>query len=426
MININNFTDSEFLSFLYAERDRELSNKAYPGWSNWALVGTIIAIFCYVYELLGEYRGEINYSYALFCLNILSALLLSATPTIWYIISCFKRKRMIDSNRVRTLSEVFPIIFFILAALLAIGIVILDFYASLNHIIIYLWGGYILLLLAVCVYTIIFRNKLVIDWRHFSALSNDVLDLCYIIIVSVLLPVIEFFAIKGMGKFDIFSVEFKLAVCSLSIIAVLYMLLQINLKKTDITTRIDLLIDVYLHSKESKENIYKHLEILRFGQNSAQALELEIQNMKNGIKQFKDTIPTLNKHYEDLKNTRVTEVQELRIVPDEITKTLQQGQNLLDQMEKLLSKCKELLILKICIDGEQVQSTLNEAKEELQAGLMEVEHLQKMTFKYIEQYACYSEGKLCGVKNCARRNFKKKKTLKDKIKSIFRNKKCTK
>lgn len=425
MINISKFTDSEFLSFLYAERDRELSNKAYPGWSNWALVGTIIAIIFYGYELLGEHRAEINYSYAILDLNIFSALLLSATPTIWYIISCFKRKRMVDSNRVRSLSEVFPIIFFIIATLLAVGIVILDFYANISPIIIYLWGGYILVLLAICIYTIIFRNKLVIDWRHFNAFSSDVLEFCYIIVVTVLLTIIDFFAIRGMGKLDFFSIELKLAICSLSLVVVIYMLLQINLKKTDITTRIDLLIDVYLHTNESKENIYKNLEILRFGQNSAQALELEIQNIKKSIKQFKEGIPTLNKYYEDLMNTKITAFQELRTVPDEITITLQQGQNLLDQMEKLLSKCQEILNLKICIiDIEQVQNTLNEAKEELQAGLLEVENLQKMAFEYVEQYACYSEGRLCCMQDCSRRY--NKNSLINKIKSLFRNKKCKK
>ena len=54
-MTISDMPDSEFLSFLYSERDRENSISEYhQGWSNWALVGSIITIACFVYATVKD------------------------------------------------------------------------------------------------------------------------------------------------------------------------------------------------------------------------------------------------------------------------------------------------------------------------------------------------------------------------------------
>ena len=42
----------EFLSFLYAEKNRLIQNNVMPGWSIWALEGVIISILIYSYNLI--------------------------------------------------------------------------------------------------------------------------------------------------------------------------------------------------------------------------------------------------------------------------------------------------------------------------------------------------------------------------------------
>lgn len=56
---ILNLNDSEFISFLYSERDRENSLSQYQGWNNWALAGAIIAILCFVYATIKD-AGQID------------------------------------------------------------------------------------------------------------------------------------------------------------------------------------------------------------------------------------------------------------------------------------------------------------------------------------------------------------------------------
>ena len=44
--NIIELSDSEFLSYLYAERDREESLNSYQGWNIWAIVGALVTVVC--------------------------------------------------------------------------------------------------------------------------------------------------------------------------------------------------------------------------------------------------------------------------------------------------------------------------------------------------------------------------------------------
>ena len=49
---IPDLSDTEFISFLYSERDRENSLSLYQGWNYWALIGAIITILSVAYSAL--------------------------------------------------------------------------------------------------------------------------------------------------------------------------------------------------------------------------------------------------------------------------------------------------------------------------------------------------------------------------------------
>ena len=49
--DINKLSHAEFLSFLYSERDREISNKYMPGWSNWVLIGAMVSFLTITYSI---------------------------------------------------------------------------------------------------------------------------------------------------------------------------------------------------------------------------------------------------------------------------------------------------------------------------------------------------------------------------------------
>lgn len=100
---ILNLNDSEFISFLYSERDRENSLSQYQGWNNWALAGAIIAILCFVYATIKD-AGQIDSMQCIYYATGSIAFFLAYHT--W--LSFFERKRGHDFTRVRLLREKTP------------------------------------------------------------------------------------------------------------------------------------------------------------------------------------------------------------------------------------------------------------------------------------------------------------------------------
>jgi hypothetical protein len=49
---VTELSDAEFLSYLYAERDREESLNSYQGWNLWVVIGAMITVACAVYGII--------------------------------------------------------------------------------------------------------------------------------------------------------------------------------------------------------------------------------------------------------------------------------------------------------------------------------------------------------------------------------------
>lgn len=49
---IPEMSDSEFLSFLYSERNRENDISQYQGWNTWVLIGAAITSLCAFYSTI--------------------------------------------------------------------------------------------------------------------------------------------------------------------------------------------------------------------------------------------------------------------------------------------------------------------------------------------------------------------------------------
>ena len=47
---VDEWDDTDFLSYLYSEREREHSQSQYQGWNNWALAGALIMAICAAYN----------------------------------------------------------------------------------------------------------------------------------------------------------------------------------------------------------------------------------------------------------------------------------------------------------------------------------------------------------------------------------------
>lgn len=103
-VDIEKMSDSEFLSWLYLERDREESIRNKPGWTIWALGAALISILYFIYSFLEENINNIELEKAIICSSAFLAVILYLSPFH----SLLKVKRALDYKRFRELKDEAP------------------------------------------------------------------------------------------------------------------------------------------------------------------------------------------------------------------------------------------------------------------------------------------------------------------------------
>ena len=147
-----NLNDEAFISFLYSERDRENNLNQVPGWSNWAIIGAIVAVLWTAYGIAKV--GTIDVKSLLFYISGFIGLFWNYRS--WA--NFFRRERGIDYGRVKLLKDVFPkvdvIMILICSLLMSVAIIH-------NHgldIVAWFWWFWIINWLIIECYTIVATN----------------------------------------------------------------------------------------------------------------------------------------------------------------------------------------------------------------------------------------------------------------------------
>ena len=116
-LKINELSGGEFLSYLYAERDREESLNHFQGWNIWAVVGAMITVACATYSIICNHLGEIDRLKTGYLVsNYVSRLFL-----LWFVVVSVKsfvaRKRAMDYKKLKYLKDVAPIPYLIVSTI---------------------------------------------------------------------------------------------------------------------------------------------------------------------------------------------------------------------------------------------------------------------------------------------------------------------
>lgn len=101
--HITDLSDSDFLSFLYAEREREINIHSFHGWNNWVLIGAIITFVCSGYTILKNNPDLCKLSVLYYTISLVSLFLV-----YHYLEPIFSKERNVDLSKVRMMKEVFP------------------------------------------------------------------------------------------------------------------------------------------------------------------------------------------------------------------------------------------------------------------------------------------------------------------------------
>ncbi|MBR5984709.1 MAG: hypothetical protein IK025_13440, partial [Bacteroidales bacterium] len=275
MMNVKDFTDAEFLSFLYSEKSREIENNAVPGWNKWAIYGTIATTVIYLYyAITNNYK---NYDYRIFSMYIIG---LSA---IFLYLLIYKRlnsdvKTYIQS-KVRPLIKEAPILLYVFQLIINSVLALIQFYW--NSLSVIFFGIIIALIINVfiLIYIIKNRNKFVLAKLKIQVLNNLKIDVLVhsflggiytLIIVTTLI-----YLIKEPKSF--YHSEFELAFGITTLTILIYLLLKIIKKNNNVSDELDRLINKFVIGSISKEEAYNKYILIMYGLSAYQAIEKDLE-----------------------------------------------------------------------------------------------------------------------------------------------------
>jgi hypothetical protein len=277
--NIRKLNESEFLSFLYAEKDRLHTNFSKPGWSNWAIGGTFVALVVYAFNIFKELTTTsscVGWSDILMLFIGFSSLLIvvmMAYPLL------FPKEEIYYPNRLTTLWDEIPIFDLVYTGVLYLVLSILLIIC--NN---YSWILFVFVFVALSKLVIVYllwrdRNKLVSSGTKYSIIPNNWIGLVQRSIdfgLFILIAVYSFW--KYVPKLNQHLNELQIAAVILGLWGIVYIFFKTNSTSNRMLNGIDNIIDKYAYSNISQQSAIEELTCLRYGSNVNQIVKNDLSS----------------------------------------------------------------------------------------------------------------------------------------------------
>ncbi len=340
---VTELSDANFLSYLYAERDREESLNSYQGWNSWAVVGALITVACAAYGIISKHITDLDRLRTLYLVSKYLGTIFGFWYAGLFYMSFLERKRATDYKRIKRLKDVAPIPYLIVVTVCSVGI-------ALNFLIIPCdnrWNGVTIswIVLAVCYLLISFNvyvNRNTIVW----AVKDDVwfsrTGQMFVagMSVYVMFWMIWKWSLENISGPLVGTPEFELAVCITAFVMLVYLYLKIKLKNRK-SSEIDVLIDEYLYKGKSKEEVYGQLRINLLGRDMLETCSKEFL----ALKRYYDDFDFQKKKLEDLKVTLsngTVEASSLEGLFDSLRESLEYSGEWVKRLDALHDRLEEI------------------------------------------------------------------------------------
>lgn len=252
------YSDAEFLSFLYAEKERLRNNNLYPGWSSWALACVLFSLIAYCYSLMKA--GGINIVLLYHIFSVFCPLVLYVTHVVeWRI-----RIENGDAVRLAHLRDVAPVTLLVFILIISLSCAVIGFLYPVRRDLPYIWSATFILTCVSLVSVYLDRNSWVTRSGIYLLSSSHRWNsvLLTFLFASVSMPV--YIAVRQLA-FG-YSKEFEMVICMVSVVEVSYLLSKsLFIKTTD--KSVDEIIYNYLYRGKNRTSTINELEIVMLGIN---------------------------------------------------------------------------------------------------------------------------------------------------------------
>lgn len=239
----------EFLSFLYAEKSRELENNSAPGWSIWAIWGIIISMILFSYDAIMDKKPDIN---------ILLLYFLYALTWILIIVQFIFtfRRRIYSSIKVRRLIEEAPVTLYTVRAILSVVGLIISIAKHLGWYSCLLWSIVSIFNIAVVGYVYLHKNKIVKAGLKTNIFTKEKYDLYCNWALIFIYSLIASFQLQIIQNDTFARTEFEITVAISFTILALCKLINIS-QRNKTAEGLDYIIDAFTGGFINQKDAYK-------------------------------------------------------------------------------------------------------------------------------------------------------------------------
>lgn len=374
----------EFLSFLYAEKNRLIQNNVMPGWSIWALEGVIISILIYSYNLI--LINSLDY------INIIKQITI-LLPSFLCVFHIFLfGKHIIKSRIVKLLYNEKTILYYIVNLIVSVLGCIL--YVLLTETVIYgqiLWIIMCSLNLYIVLYILLNRDKILFNFTYFDISHNKIINHTIYFLSIIIYYIISRIHLKDFNLKNISKEEFELAFL-FWIIVLLFCLTYRVSKQNKVIFNMDQIISRYIMGDINNAEAYEEYVELVQGQDILRLLEKQKSEMLFYNNKCNAAIEDVYKI-----NEAITEINITTDIYFIINKKIDEYWGLVDMVSKTYDKSNRIFDDVYNIDFLKTKEVLKAIKEfnEVNHKTMKVavdlgEKLNDTTNKLINDIGCIS------------------------------------
>lgn len=400
--NISELTNTEFLSFLYSERDREESLNSYQGWNVWAVIGAMITVVCAVYGIICNHQDEIDWLNMSYIASGIIGFCFCYRSWGKFILSFLERKRGVDYRKVKYLKEVAPIPYLVVALLCSVTFAV--FFPLANSVcrwellsILWIWMAVANIFVLLNVY--FGKDSIVMSYVDGILFPNVRLWIWIEMAISSIYSIIWFWSFK-LSTGQLFeSPDIEVAACMASFVLLLYLLLMIKMANRK-SSVIDVLLDEYIYKEAKKEVVFQKLQANRMGYGIVEICKLELDELMKYAEDFN----VQKKQMEIIKEALANDTVDVCHIQEEMEKVTKAMNYIIDWSQKV-----RLLDSKMIKVKDQVKEVVLDENFDkmLDVGDWMLEKADVMTH-YVEEvmneFKGYAERHACRNQDCPMRD----------------------
>lgn len=405
---MNDLTKSEFLSFLYSEKERVNSNFSRPGWSNWAIGGSLVGLIVFLFDFMTTLDDVINWEIVLMLFITLLSFTFIAIMAYQMI---FPKEEIYYPNRITTLWNEYPILESTISGLSFLVIFIL--LLTMHN---YSWLLYIVgflsfdKLLPLC-FLFYKRNKLVPAGIKYNIIPNKGATgyLLKIISFIVFICIIIYSSWDIMNDIKIYTKEIKVATVLIGFWILIYIFFKINSTPNKIANNIDNIIEKVVYSGFSQKDAMEELMFLKYGGRVNQVVDNDLSSYFTALKSLNDVNSNLDiiiKSIDEGKLNQQNYIEWSRYINSQRSKlndANSKGANLITKIEKIFYLPNNA---KHSTDFRTLLDLTKEGQGKISDIIRKFHMTQESLTAYENRYKCRKLGGTCENLQCKKRDDK--------------------